>query len=130
MEELIGQVRTLKTPTQVAIPVRREIRAASRWTDKEKAMNDRKLLRDDHIDALNPSYMYPDLGDPYKDRYLNHAKPPPSKWLNTVYDDIEDGFVPGKSHVYTQPELVALAIGKPHEPIANPVHVVLFYKRQ
>ena len=38
----MGQVKTLKPPMQVAVPARKEIRAAARWTDKEKAVNDKK----------------------------------------------------------------------------------------
>jgi hypothetical protein len=115
LAELMSQVGTMKQPIKVPVKTKAEVIAAAHWTDKEQAVNDRKLKRDVHIDALNPSYMYPELGAPCSNRYLNHAKPPLGKWLNTKNNDIEDGFVPSANHVYTQEELVALAKEAPTE---------------
>ena len=97
--------RSIKCP----VKSKAQVVAAANFTDKEQAANDRKLIRDAHIDELNPTYMYPALGEPYKDRYLKHAKPPPGQWLTNQYDDIGEDFVPSENHVYTQEELGALA---------------------
>jgi hypothetical protein len=115
MEELKKQVGTMKRA--ISVPVTSQVAAVAltRFTDKDRAANDRKLKRDAVIDELNPSYMYPDLGAPYSDRYLNHAKPAAGKWLNTEYPDLEDGFVPPENHVYLQKELDALANEAPTE---------------
>ena len=115
MEELKKQVGTMKRA--ISVPVTSQVAAVAliRFSDKDRAANDRKLKRDAVMDELNPSYMYPDLGAPYSDRYLNHAKPAAGKWLNTEYPDLEDGFVPPENHVYLQKEIDALANEAPTE---------------
>ena len=93
LPELTTQAGKLKRPIRVLVEAKAKAVPAVHFSNKEMAANDRKLRRDDYIDALNPTYMYPELGEPYSDRYLNHPKPPPGRWLTTKYPDIEDDFI-------------------------------------
>ena len=112
--EAVHQVQTILAPiVQVPVKGKAEDLAEARWTKKEIFHNNKKLKQDGVLDALNPRYMYPKLGQPYSNWYLNHAQPPIGKWMTTLYGDIPDSFVPSQHHIYTQKELVALAQDSP-----------------